>query len=70
MPTTTAILFDHHVFKMRFDADAICYRAQQLANSPVKAEQYDLEEVKWAAAKLRHAADYLDDIRRRLEEQS
>lgn len=67
MPSTEAILFDMGITRIRREASEIYCLSHALSINKVSAEISDLFDLKWSAAQLRHAADYLDNIRRKLE---
>lgn len=67
MPSADAILFDMRVNRIRHNAGFIDSIAHAMADSQLQAEEWDLYDLKRSADNLRQAADYLDDIRRRLE---
>jgi hypothetical protein len=69
MPCSGAILFDMHVDRIHRDADEVKALARSLASARLDVEAWDVFELKSSADALRHAADYLDDIRRRLDQQ-
>jgi hypothetical protein len=70
MPSSEAILFETGIHRIRREADVVVNLAASVASCRVQAEVSDLFDLKRSAANLRHAADYLDDIRRKLEEPS
>lgn len=67
MPSSAVILFDMSVSHIRQESDRVARLANVIASSNIQAEISDLFDLKRSAANLRHAADYLDDIRRRLD---
>jgi hypothetical protein len=68
MPSSEAILFEMGIHRIRREAEVVANLANSL-NGKVQAEVCDLFDLKRSATNLRQAADHLDDIRRRLEQQ-